>query len=484
MRGTSLLSSALAGLGAQQGSGIAMTLVAAALMAPEVFGTFALAAAFVEIGVLLTHSGLWHFLATADGADESDEACLEATLFWALLALGNAGGLVLALAAPLLARVFDAPELAWLLPVLALAQPFVALSGWAGAVLTRHGRLGTYYGGLAHANLVAVAIGLTALVAWPGVLALAVWRVSRALLTAWTLMRVVRRGPLRRPSWHVFREALRYARPLYGARMAEHGAGFGADIALALIFSTAETGLWRIAQRLAQVGPEIMAQAVRMSALSRLGEAIRNGRGAALRFADAAAATVFLAGGAAITVAMFGEALVEALFGPAYAAAALALPALSLRAAALPLAGLVEPVAAASGRTGLYFWMAVGESVAMLICCVLFAASGGAVLAWAQACVACLAGAFGLWLCARQVRARAADLSVTLSGAALWLGLYALGAGVLRDVLLVQGLAVSLGATLLWAVCVTAMAGLSGTLALFSDAGERAQTAEAAGKPA
>ena len=167
------------GLSSQQLASLIVTFLAAGVLGPADYGVYVIATVFVELVIALTYTGYFHFLVTV--SEDEAEAALP-TLFWLMVAIGAAGGAALWLAAPGLARLFDAPELAPVLRAFGAMQPFASAVGWASAVLTREGRMRRYFLALAGANLGGLAGGAAVLLAWPSLQALVLYRAIRLAL--------------------------------------------------------------------------------------------------------------------------------------------------------------------------------------------------------------------------------------------------------------------------------------------------------------
>lgn len=386
------------GLTSQQIASFVITLLAAGFLSAADYGVYTLAIVFVEFVVMLTYTGYFHFVVTSD----SEEEALLSTMFWIMTGIGAMGGLLLVIFAAPLAALFDAPELAPVLRLFGVMQPFASAIGWASAALTRAGSMRRYFLILIATNLGGLAGGCLVLVLWQSLYALVAYRAIRIVLGVAMFGMAVPRLPRWRFDTALAREATSYAGGLYGSRLLGFFSTFGADLILAFLFSTAEAGLYRFANRLAMASVDIVAQPLRSFALKRFGEAARGGRPLGAEVAGFLGANVFLMGGVAITIAVLGESLVGTLFRPEYLAALAALQALAVRAAGLAGNHLIEPVFAArhANRIGMYYnmvWTAI-----MLAAILVFSGQGLVALAGAQAAVAVLSSVSALWVIGRH----------------------------------------------------------------------------------
>ncbi|WP_375175099.1 oligosaccharide flippase family protein [Pseudooceanicola sp.] len=417
----------LLGQGSQQIAGLVITLLAAGFLGAAQYGTYALAVVFVEFVTLLTYVGFYHFLVTSD-AEEDD---VLSTIFWVILGIGILGGaLMVALAAPA-AHLFDAPELAGIMRAYGLMQPLSAVVGWASAALTRAGRMRRFFLIQLAINSGAMLAGALTLILWQSLHALVLYQALRVLIGLVLFLHAVPQLPRWRFDIRLFRSAARYALGLYGARSLTFFSVYGVDILLALLFSTAESGLYRFANRLAMAAVDVIAQPLRSFSLKSFGTAARHHLPLTPLFTRYFTAALLLIGGAGATVLILGGAVVETLFRAEYLLAIGAVQALALRAAARVGQAMVEPTFAATGRTTIAALNNLVVSCAMIALVVAVAPFGFVTLAWAQAGLQLLSIPFSLWMIARfapvDIRAGLgqADQALLLLagyGVALWLG--------------------------------------------------------------
>ena len=108
-------------------------LVGAAFLSPEDFGQIAIATAVVSIALA--------FSTAAFGEALIQRAELERghadAVFWLNVAVGMAHAVLLVAVAGPVARWFDAPDLAWLIPLLALKVPFELVAVVPTAMIVR-----------------------------------------------------------------------------------------------------------------------------------------------------------------------------------------------------------------------------------------------------------------------------------------------------------------------------------------------------------
>lgn len=361
-----------------------MTLMAAAVLSIADYGLFALAIVFAELAVLFAYSGFFGFLVVA----KTDDASLVSTLFWTILGVGCASGtLMFALAQPL-TRGFETDGLAPLLQILACLQPFGAVTAWASARLMREGRMRRYYLLLFQGNIASLVLGLTLLAVWPSIYALIAYR---ALRVATNLALFLRACPFPKRmgfDTRIFRDAFRFARSLYVARIAEFFSSFGADLLLAYFFSTTESGLFRIASRLAIAGTDLIVLPLRGYATKTFASAARASQDLSEHFSDYLMAGFILNSGTCVVVLAFGESVMSLAFGADYLGAVIVMHLFVVRAVLHWPQLLLEPLLAARHRTSIVMihntiWLCI-SSLAIL----LFAPFGMSQLAWSQTLIA------------------------------------------------------------------------------------------------
>lgn len=429
------LTAAIAVLGhsSQQVAGLVITLLAASFLGAAEFGTYALALVFVEFVVMLTYAGFYHYIITSDAEDE----VVISTLFWVILTIGVIGGLAMFMLAAPCARLFNAPDLAPAMRVFGLLQPVASVIGWTSAVLTRSGRMRRLYAAQIGTNLGGLAIGVGLLILWQSLFALVAYQAARSLIGLVLFWRAAPYRPRALFDRALFRSAARYALGLYGARSLTFLSVFGVDLLLALLFSTAESGLYRFANRMATAAVDIIAQPLRSFSLKAFGQAARANAPLTPVFARYFVGGILLSGIVALIVACLGATVIDQAFQPEFMLAIGAVQALALRAVARTGQNLVEPTFSATRRTSIAFANNLVVSSVMIMTVVATAPIGFVTVAWAQAAAQLASVPFSVWMIARFAPVQVGPgLTATAKGmvllagfaAALWLGWFALSA--------------------------------------------------------
>jgi PST family polysaccharide transporter len=245
---------------------VVLTFVVAALLGPLEYGLVALAMVWVALGlVMLQHGPTLAVIQQHDITDDHVNAS-----FWSTL--GGAAGyaaLVAALA-PVWAAVNGQPELTPLCLALAPLIVVQALNVIQDAVLRRRMQMRGIAIRVMLANLGAGAtaigcalagLGVWALVAqqlvWPTLYAMMLWPIA-----GWR----PRRGPIREP----LRDLRRTTLQTYGGAVGSYLSTRADVVLMGIFFGPVIIGLWRFAQRLAEMANELTSGGLRLVSLPHL----------------------------------------------------------------------------------------------------------------------------------------------------------------------------------------------------------------------
>ena len=351
------------GPASQQIGSLVIALATATVLSVQSYGVYALAIVFIEAGILLIYTGFHHYITS--GKERADR--LLPTMFTVMTGISTCFGVGLFLAAPTLASAFDTQTLAPVLMGLAVLQPGAAVIGWCSAVMLRENQAQTYFRCLLVSNVISVLIGVVCLIVFQSVFALVAYRVLRVALGLVLFLRCVPVMPSFGFDTAVALKAARFAKGLIGARALSYISNFGADILLAAMFSTAESGLFRLAVRMASAAVELVGLPIKTLAQMRFAKAARNGRGMQTEFNTLFLILLFYGGGVAMTVEIFSEPAIRQFFEPEYiVAAALAGP-LAFRAVLVTISDLLDPVCAGLGNTDISLYFGVISAILALI---------------------------------------------------------------------------------------------------------------------
>lgn len=440
-------------------SGVLVTLLAARFLVPSDYGIYTIAAVFMLLLQDLTFTGASHFLVTQDESDGD----LFSTGFWSIVIFSLVSSLVLVLAAPLLARLFDAPDLGSMLQFMALAQPVTAYFSWISSILQRKQNMLMFYKLLIFQNITSLFGGLLALLIFQSLIALIIFYYIKAFSGTLFCLIFARQFPRLSVNFRLFQKIFRYSGNLYATRFLQFFSNYGADLVLGAFLSTAAAGIYRLGNRIAVLPIELIGQPVRTFALSQYGAANRSAASFAPITLRLASTMTFLMGCAGFTVAIFGTEIFATFFLPAYLPAVPIVIALVVRSMLGIFDSLVDPMLAAANKTRLVLihrsiW--AGVSVFVILVAAPF---GGEVVAWSLAGVMLGASAMAAGLAARHFALNWMVLLRTVARSLALVGLYCAAAYAIRSAALAMFpetwmvLAAGLGAC-----------GLVGALALYA----------------
>lgn len=420
----------------QQAGSLAVTLLAARFLLPAEFGVYAVAAIFMLFLQELTYTGVSHFIVTQEG----DEDRLLSTTFWLIFGFSTLAAGTLFIAAPLIAWLFDAPDLALILRLMAVVQPFGTYISWSAAILQRRQKMRLHFQLVALQGLAGLIGGVAILIAWQSIFALVLYRYLVMAVGVLGHLLFVREMPGFRTDTALGRRILGYAGNLYGTRSLQFFSNYGADLVLGAFLSTASAGIYRLGNRLGVVPMELIGFPVRTFALSQFGQANRAGRAISPIVQSLVSTMTFLMGCMGAVVAVFGDEIVTVVFQPAYMAAIPIAVALIVRSLVGIGDSLLGPMLAAADKTRLLFHHRLIWDTSALALILVVAQFGGIVVAWSLAALKLGASIRSVILGVRHcgldwraivrgllrglafVAAFAATAAAIRAGAAFWLG--------------------------------------------------------------
>ncbi|SFJ36953.1 oligosaccharide flippase family protein [Jannaschia pohangensis] len=366
----------------QQISTFVITLLAARFLAPADYGVYALGVVFVLLIQTLTYTGFYQFVINS----RADDRSVLSVSFWLICGLATAAALVLVVLAVPISWIFDAPELAPVLILLALAQPVAGAVAWASAVLLRRQRIERHFVIMFVQNLTALVGGVILLWAWQSLYALVAFRYLRIVSGLLLFAVLTRDRPAMTFDRTLAREAAGFSGGLYGARLMSFLSRYAGDLLLGAIYTTAEAGLYRFGTRIAGGAVDVMGQPLRSFALTQFGAGGRAQHDLAPILARFTGTTAFLTGGTAAVLIVFAGPMIETLFDPAYLAAVAVTYAMATRAV-VNSALMIEPVFSALGRTSVVMVFNLVWAVITVASVFVAAQFGLETLAWSQAAI-------------------------------------------------------------------------------------------------
>lgn len=376
----------------QQAATLVLTLFAAAWFTPAEYGTYSLSIVFVALVQILYTTGFFQFIITAPEKEEFVlDTCHSLILFLAVL-----GGGVLAAVAPLVANIFEAPELEIMLWWMAALQPFAAFNSWASAVLMRRKLMRKHFITQVIQSGAGLVAGISAIVITESIYSLLAFVSVRVVMGVFLYLAVLPVRPGKKIDRKLSVQAIRYSVGLYGTAFMTLSVNYAADIVLGIHYSTEEVGVYRMANRFAVVAIDLVGQPLRSFAVTSFGAAARGKREFTPLLRDYWAASALLCGVVAATVAVFIGDVVSLFFDPSYLAAVGVTYALAARGFVSVGYYLVQPVLAARALTGqamIYYTIWAVIQIALTI---VAARLGLILMAWGQALVMFAASASAL----------------------------------------------------------------------------------------
>jgi len=300
---------------------VAVTLYAARLLAPEMFGIFAISVAWITLVRTTFYSGPYEFLLKTPEPRTASSESLVVNLI-----VGLALTLPVFAVVPFSEKLFGSALVGHLLLLLAPSNAIAAFAAWQEVLVLRTGRLKAYYvvctvcdivSGVVAVALLAMGYGLGALVAQVyirGVLAVGGFLVMRSTVLS------ERFSPAR------VLEILRWSVSRYVAVFLGFGTSYSADIVLGVVLSPAASGLFRASNRIVTAVSDVIAQPARMIAMTAFSSLAANGRSADRQWAAMTTAAVVVGWSALGGLAVVGPMLVPEVLGASWIGAAALVP--------------------------------------------------------------------------------------------------------------------------------------------------------------
>lgn len=337
----------------------AIFLFLARLLGPAAFGVVALAVIFIELGNRLVNQG---FGAAIVQRQDLDRAHLD-TAFWVSLAGGGVLAAVAIASAPLLANLFDTPQLTLVLQVLSLRYVIDGLSNVQQSILQRDLRFRSF----AVRRLVATAAGggcgLALALAGGGVWSLVVQNLVQGVVGVVTLWTISTWRPRLAVSGRHFREMLGFGGNVVGIEMLRFLGRRGERLLIGAVLSPVALGYYTVAMRF----PEILAESftrsigrVAFPVFSRLqddGDRQVRALHAAARLATAVSAPAF------VILAVMAPEAVPVLIGAKWESAVVLVQLLALQGLVRSQLAFTGSIVMAAGRPSLMLGRTVIETV-------------------------------------------------------------------------------------------------------------------------
>ncbi len=371
----------------RQGVQFIATLVLARLLVPADFGVIAMLAVFTGLASVLADAGLSVALIQRQDADHDDES----TVFWITLLIGVAMAACMALAAPLIARFYQAPEAEPLTRYMALSIVVSAAGAIHFALLSK--RLEFHKQALA-GGIAAVVSGAAAIVLALrgfGVWALATQAVLMTVLTT-TLLWLI--NPWR-PATVLSRTSLRKLSGFGGFHLANSFLEVAYVrlyvVCVGRIFGAEQLGYYANADTARQMPATLLGGLISRVALPMFARAghdpamLRRGLQLGVRM------TMLLMAPVVAAMVVLAQPLIEVLFGRQWLPAAPLLQVMALAVLLFPIHALNLQALMAQGHAGLMFRLEVAKKTLGLGFLLIGLIYGMAGIVWSQVAHSCVA---------------------------------------------------------------------------------------------
>jgi len=289
------------------------------------------------------------------------------SIFWVVIVLGLMLAAAVVASAPLMARLFDAPELAGLVPWLAICPALMSLSVIPAALLQREINLAPFAIRSTLSVAVAGAIGIYMAFNGFGVWSLVVYEIALPLVGAAVLWSALRWRPRARFSRHHVAEAARFSSRVLGERVIALTETLAPRAAIGATGATAAVGHWTLARKIFDLSAELVQRPALRVALPRFAGVQKQPEQLAALLTSAAELTALLAIPGYATLGVLGSDLVALLFGEAWRTAGQVLMILALLGLITPLTQLSTAVLHALGRVKLSLKLAAASFVLLVV---------------------------------------------------------------------------------------------------------------------
>jgi O-antigen/teichoic acid export membrane protein len=326
----------------------ALGVAVARLLTPDDFGVYAVALVVHVIVVNVSELGVSSALFRGD-ADDVDAAAPTVTT----IALTSSAvlGALMALAAPVLARLLGAPAATATIQVMALTLPLAGVGAVPGALLRRNFRTDRLFvAGLAN-NLVSGVVVITLALAGLGPLALACSFVAGQVVSTAAILVLAPARP--RPGWdpRQARSLLRFGLPLAGANVLGFSIQNVDYVVIGRLLGSTPLGLYMLAFNISGWPQNVFSAVVRSVAVPAFARLHQEGSDMAAQLAKVLRLVARVTFPACLLLAVLAHPLVVTVYGARWAAAADALAGLALFAATRTIMEVFSDFLLALGRT-------------------------------------------------------------------------------------------------------------------------------------
>jgi len=344
-------------------SGFLLFLVLARLLLPEAFGILAAAIVFVALSRVLADAGLTRTLVQRSHLRA-------AHLDSALLVTGGLGavfGIALLVAAPLIASIYQMPELKPVLMALAVIPVLAGLISLPESILRRQLRFRSVAARAVLASVLSDVVGIVLALLGAGVWALVAQTISSAAIATVVLWSSVRWRPGTAWEWTAITELLGFGSHVLGISLLGFLNRRAGELIVGIVLGPAVLGIFSVSMRILALASDILIanfSKVALPVFSRIADdPARLGRA----YLRVTAMTTLVAFPGFAVLALFGNELAPVVFGSQWKDAGPTMSILALTGPATSLALFTNTVMLALGRSKLALrWTAV-QAVAVVL---------------------------------------------------------------------------------------------------------------------
>ncbi len=339
----------------------AATVLIARILAPADYGVMALAGVFIGTANMLAELGLGRAIIQFRDLDRRE---LD-TCFWLTMSLATIAFALLSLGAPMIARWFEVPRLADVLPVLALGLPLTACSVVSDGLLRKRLALDRVSQAEIIGGGVALPVMLCCALAGFGVWALVIGSLIHPAVRSLAIFAFAPWRPGFRVGGERAKEMLRFSLTTLGANIL-WVLGEQADVlVIGKITGQVTVGLYSMAKQLALLPGHKISTVVNMLSAPMMAELQTNIDAMRTAFYRTVRLTGAIALPTSAGMALVAGELVAVVLGPKWSPAVPILRLLCLYAAVRSIDVLVAPVLVARHREQLLFWYCLALLITM-----------------------------------------------------------------------------------------------------------------------
>jgi O-antigen/teichoic acid export membrane protein len=367
-----------------------VTIIATRFLLPAEFGVFSVAAACITLVRTILYSGAYEYLLKAPDLKRVSTECLIVNTA-ACLSLSSA----LVVFAFYSNGLFGTEELRRVLLILIPSNYVAVFTAWQEAQLLRSGRVQLYYGVTLATEIVSGAVALVLFEAHWGINALIAQTYARTIGLALAYLCIQRPAFSTAVSVKVIKEVGRWAASRYAAVFIGFTFNYGADFVLGVFMSTAASGLYRAANRIATAVSDMFAQPTRTFGVTLFSRRAALGESPSDLWPKILTASTVVGWPALAGLATASKFLIPMTLGPKWAATAPLVAILCLLKSFSIMGAVTNPLLVAFNRQNFLLVVQVISSAATMVALLVFARFGAVAAAWAVTIVAALAN-FGL----------------------------------------------------------------------------------------